>query len=115
MSDDATYGTTDKGQDINTKQPEASCGFSPGTRLVNNEGSYRYACAGEDLKANVLVGPGLSEEDRLVLATPQGIEKASSAIYGGVVTVLEDRLEDVVTGWPEVDVKKGLWFWIHEA
>jgi hypothetical protein len=84
-----------------------------GTALVKGYlNTYRYACAGEDLKPGVPVGPDLSEEDRFTIAFSQTIEGFADIIFGKVMANPKDKRW--ILGWPIVEVKKGSYFWLRE-
>jgi len=106
ISDDEFY--------TGTKETSDALRYSLGTRVHNPKGSYRLACAGEDLIANVLVEPRLSCEDEITIAFSQKMEKFAKIVFGNVVAVVGDSSNLSALGWPEVDVKKGQYFWIHE-
>lgn len=88
-----------------------------GTALVKEGGvRYHYAGAGEDLQPEVLVKPGLSEEDRFTLAFSRKMEKFADILYGKVIAIVGDLKDNPgVLGWPIVEVKKGCYFWIREV
>ena len=110
------YSVEDKDKYIDPKRLDSSPRCPFGTCLRNDEGEFRYAKAGEDIGARVLVEPGLSEEDKVTLAFSRKMEKFADIVYGKVATVIGDpTTHSGILGWPEVDVKKGQCFWIHEV
>ena len=110
------YSIRDEARNIDTKRIDSSPRLPVGTRLGNDQGFYRYACAGEDLSAGVFVEPGLTEEDRVTLAFSQKMERFADIVFGKVVASTGDpRDKPGILGWPEVDVKKAYYFWIREV
>lgn len=85
-----------------------------GTSLQNEFGNWRYGLAGEDLKKGTLVEADLA--GRIAPpAEPSTMDNISELIYGNVKAAKEvDQYGQNVLGWPEVFVKKGRYFWIHE-
>lgn len=97
---------------IDTKRLDSSPRVPIGTRLVNQVGEFSYACAGEDIGARMPVEPGLS----VTLAFSRKTEKFADIVYGKVIAVIGDpTTHSGILGWPEVDVKKGQYFWIHQC
>jgi len=108
------YTVEDKGKNIDTIQVNFSPACPLGTTLINDIGQHRYACAGEDLGAEVFVEPSLTEEDRLAIAFSQRMEKFADIIFGKVVAAIGDpRKHPGLLGWSEARVKKGQFFWIR--
>ena len=98
----------------NVKKVTSHKKYSLGTRYQTGRYNCRYACAGEDLKANTLVEAGLSA--RLVLGEPlpQG-QEISDLTYGDVKAVPEVNKHTFgILGWPMVDVRKYQYFWLSE-
>lgn len=108
------YTVEDKGKNVDTKRVDSSPRCPLGTALINDTGKYHYACAGEDIGIGVFVEPGLTEEDRVVIAFSQEMEKFASIIYGKVVATIGDpRERPGLLGWSEAKVEKGQFFWIR--
>jgi len=76
--------------------------------------SYRYACAGEDLKAGTMLEASLAGR----VLNGQGItvgKELNDLIYGDVKAAHQvDKHGTRLLGWPTVNVKKGQLFWIQE-
>ena len=76
--------------------------------------SYRYACAGEDLKAGTMLEASLAGR----VLNGQGItvgKELNELIYGDVKAAPQvDKHGIRLLGWPTVNVKKGQLFWIQE-
>lgn len=109
------YSLSDESKYVDTNRIDPSPRLPVGTCLRNDKGAYHYGCAGEDLSPRVLVESDLSEEDKCTLAFSQKMEKFADIVYGRVVAVIGDpRAKPGVLGWPEVQVKKGYYFWIRE-
>jgi len=88
--------------------------YSLGTCYHTGRYPWRYACAGEDLKANTFVEAGLS--GRLVTGEPlpEGKE-INELVYGDVRAILEVNKHGFrILGWPVVDVRKYRYFWLCE-
>ena len=74
--------------------------------------SWRYACAGEDLKNGRPVEPNLSGRLFTSETLPES-DELSALIYGDVrATAKVDQYGTRILGWPSVDVKKGRYFWL---
>ena len=108
ISDDKNYCDVTR-VDLNPR-------LSVGTRLVKEDFSvYHYARAGEDLQKEVLVEPGLSDEDRATLAFSLKMENFADIVYGKVMAAIGDpRGKTGILGWPVVEVKKSYYFWLRE-
>ena len=88
--------------------------FDFGTRLQTIVCSYRYACAGEKLKAGTMLEANLAGRVLNGQGIPAGKE-LNELIYGDVkATTQVDKHGTRLLGWPTVDVKKGYHFWIQE-
>lgn len=110
------YSLGDESKYVDTDRTDPSPRLPVGTCLRNDKGAYRYGCAGEDLSPHVLVEPDLSEEDKCTLAFSRKMEKFADIVYGRIIAVIGDpRTKPGVLGWPEVEVKKGYYFWIREV
>ena len=110
------YIVEDKDQHIDTKRVDSSPRCPLATALTNNTGEYSYACAGEDISKEVFVEPGFTEEDKLILAFSQKMEKFADIVYGKVVAIVGDpREKPGLLGWSEATVKKGQFFWIRKV
>ncbi|MBA7645462.1 hypothetical protein ES703_53220 [subsurface metagenome] len=80
--------------------------------MKEDSSPYRYARAGEDLQPEVLVEPGLPDEDRFILASSR---RFADTLYGKVVATVGDPTDKSgILGWPVVEVKKGYYFWVRE-
>lgn len=109
------YVIGDEHKRINTKRLDSYKRCPVGTSLRNDEGEFRYACAGEDIGKHVLVEPGLAEEDEITLAFSRRMELFADIVFGKVIAARGNpKNRPGILGWPEVDVKKGQYFWIHE-
>jgi len=88
--------------------------FDFGTNLQTGLCSYRYACAGEKLKAGTMLEASLAGR----VLNGQGItmgQELNELIYGDVKAASEVAPSlSKPLGWPTVDVKKGWHFWIQE-
>lgn len=77
--------------------------------------SYRYACAGEDLKAMQLVESGLRGKVELTPGLPDAMQ-CNELWYGDIVAAKEILENGVnILGWPTVDVKKSWHFWLQTS
>jgi len=88
--------------------------YPVGTSFQTSRFTYRYACAGEDLKKGMPVGANLSE--RLVIGEPlpQGKE-IMELIYGDVrAATMGDQRGRGILGRPLVDVKKDHYCWLQD-
>lgn len=59
------YSVEDEHKYTDTKRLDPSPRCPLGTALRNDEGEFRYACAGEDIGVHVFVEPCLTEENRV--------------------------------------------------
>jgi len=76
--------------------------------------SYRYACAGEKLKAGTMVEASLAGRVLNGQGIPVG-QELNDLIYGDVKAARQvDKHGTGLLGWPTVNVKKGQLFWIQE-
>jgi len=92
-----------------------------GVILRTGPWSYRYACAGEDLKAGTMVEASLAGRVLNGQGIPVG-QELKDLIYGDVKAARQVDKHGItppyfvarLLGWPTVDVKKGQLFWIQE-
>ena len=76
--------------------------------------SYRYACAGEKLKAGTMVEASLAGRVLNGQGIPVG-QELNDLIYGDVKAARQvDKHGTGLLGWPTVDVKKDQLFWLQE-
>ena len=109
-----TNTVEDKGKNVDTRRVDSSRRCPLGTALINDTGEYNYACAGEDINIGVFVEPGLTEDDRVVIAFSRKMEKFADIIYGKVIATIGDpRKKPGLLGWSEANVKKGQFFWVR--
>jgi len=88
--------------------------YDLGTRLVKVAGTFRYACAGEDLKQGTMVEASLAGR----VLNGQGVtvgKELNELIYGDVKAAREvNKYGTSVLGWPLVNVTKGHFCWLQE-
>ena len=101
-----------KGPDPNRATPHKEFDF--GTSLQTGLCNYRYACAGEKLKARTMLEANLAGRVLNGQGIPAGKE-LNELIYGDVKAATQvDKHGTRLLGWPTIDVKKGYHFWIQE-
>jgi hypothetical protein len=85
--------------------------FNIGSRFQPGPYNYRYACAGEELKAGTMVEAGRVLNGQGIPVGRELIE----LIYGDVKAAHQvDKHGTNLLGWPTVNVKRGRHFWIQE-
>jgi len=88
--------------------------FNIGSRFQPGPYNYRYACAGEELKAGTMVETSLAAR----VLSGQGMtmgKELIELIYGDVKAAHQvDKHGTGLLGWPTVNVKRGQCFWIQE-
>ena len=89
-------------------------GFKLGTNFSSEDGTHRYARAGEDLKRGTIVEADLAGR----IFPPPGpnmLKVTSELIWGNVKAAREVGPEGInVLGWPEVNVKRGRYCWLKQ-